>query len=228
MLRTTSRLARTFALATVAAASTAACATKGYVNRTVDRERLAREAGDSTQARDIAALRTDLTALRGDLNSLRTEFGARITAMEDQVKFALPVHFAFNDAAVRADDQAALDRFASVARKYYGGAAITIEGFADPAGSPRYNVELSKRRADAVRDYLAGRGLETAQLKTVGYGEARQVRPGAAKDAPGAELNRRVVFVVDAPGAGAVTAMAADPNGTSVPAPATRQSQGQQ
>lgn len=202
------RAARTIALASAAAVAMTACATKGYVNRTVGAERTERVASDSTQARDIAALRTDLTALRTDLTSLRTEFGARITAMEDQVKFAFPVHFAYDDAQVRPEDQAALDRFASVLQKYYGGAQVTVEGFADPAGSSDYNLSLSRRRADAVKGYLVGKGLPDETLKTVGYGEARQVRRGAAGTTPGAELNRRVVFVVETPGAGTVTAMA--------------------
>ena len=51
-------------------------------------------------------------------------------------------------------------------------------------------------------------GLNDALLASVGYGKARQVRPGAAKDAPGAELNRRVVFVVEATDVGTITAMA--------------------
>ena len=194
------------------AAATSACATKGYVNRqvqgAVSAERLARVDGDSANARDIAAVRTDVQGLRGDLRALRTEFGARITAMENSVKFDMPVHFAYDNAAVRTDDEAALARFASVVQKYYGGSTITVEGFADNAGTERYNLALSQRRAAAVRDYLVGHGLEQAQLKAVGYGKARQVRPGAAGDAPGAELNRRVVFVVDAAGASAVTAMA--------------------
>jgi peptidoglycan-associated lipoprotein len=129
--------------------------------------------------------------------------------MEDQVKFDMPVHFGFNEAAVRDTDRAALDRFAKVAQKYYPGAKITVEGFADPAGTTRYNLTLSKKRADAVRDYLVQQGLNDALLSSVGYGKARQVRPGAAKDAPGAELNRRVTFVVEATDIGSVTAMAA-------------------
>jgi peptidoglycan-associated lipoprotein len=203
---------RTLAMGLVGAAALTGCATKGYVNRTVTAERTERIAADSGQARDIASLRTDLTSLRNDLQTLRTEFGARITAMEDQVKFSLPVHFAYDDATVRAEDQASLERFASVMNKYYNGAQVTIEGFADPAGSRSYNVSLSKRRADAVREYLVGKGLGDQQLKTVGYGSARQVRPGAAKDAPGAELNRRVVFVVETPGAGTATATAMSGN----------------
>jgi peptidoglycan-associated lipoprotein len=199
--------------------ATTGCATKGYVNRKVDQfvgmEASQRAATDSAHARDIAAhgteitsLRTDLQSLRTDLAALRTEFGARITAMEDQVKFAFPVHFGFDDAAVREQDQQMLDRFSGVVQKYYPGARVTVEGFADPAGSARYNLALSQRRANSVRDYLSGKGMNGEAIKAVGYGEARLVRPGAARDEPGAELNRRVVFVIEATEAGTVTAMA--------------------
>lgn len=209
------RPARALAIASltaIAALSSGACATKGYVNRKVDlfvgQERVARQNGDSTNARDVAALRTDLTALRGELQTLRTEFGARITAMENSVKFAMPVHFAYDDATVRAEDQASLERFASVVQKYYNGAEVTVEGFADPAGTTRYNLDLSRRRAQSVKQFLVGKGMADQQLKTVGYGKTRLVRPGAAGDAQGAELNRRVVFVVETPGAGEATTAA--------------------
>ena len=197
------------------AVATSGCATKGYVNRRVDgvnsalvAERTERSSVDSSQGRDIAALRTDLQSLRNDLQALRTEFGARITAMEDQVKFAFPVHFGFDDASVRDQDRQMLDRFAGVVQKYYPGARVTVEGFADPAGSARYNLALSQRRANSVRDYLSGQGLGGDAIKAIGLGETRLVRPGATRDEPGAELNRRVVFVIDAAEAGTVTAMA--------------------
>lgn len=212
------RPARMLALAactTFAALSTGACATKKFVNRQVESERIARAAADSATGRDVAGLRadqttlrTDLNALRTDLTALRTEYGARITAMENSVKFALPVHFAYDDASVRAEDQAALERFAGVVQKYYGGAQVTVEGFADPAGTPRYNLALSRRRADAVREFLVTKGMGDGQLKSVGYGETRLVRPGASRDAQGAELNRRVVFVVETAGAGEATTAA--------------------
>ena len=76
---------------------------------------------------------------------------------------------------------------------------LTVEGFADPAGSQRYNVALSQRRADAVKAYVASKGLDGSLIETVGYGETRQVARGAEKDQPGAELNRRVVFVIESP-----------------------------
>jgi peptidoglycan-associated lipoprotein len=92
-----------------------------------------------------------LASLRTDLQGMRTEFGAKITALEESVEFALPVHFAFDEALVRPEDRAALDRFAQVVQRHYGGAKLTVEGFADPAGSVHYNLDLSRRRADAVR-----------------------------------------------------------------------------
>ena len=177
-----------------------ACVTNGKFKREmtavrgeIASERTARMAADS-------ALQADVAALRNDLQAMRTEFGAKITAMEDGLRFALPVNFAYDDATVREQDQASLQRFAQVAQRYYAGSAITVEGFADPAGTARYNLALSQRRADAVRAFLEGQGFTGTQLKAVGYGESRQVAPGAERDEPGAEQNRRVVFVIETGG----------------------------
>jgi peptidoglycan-associated lipoprotein len=177
-----------------------ACVTNGKFKREmtavrgeIATERTARMSADS-------ALQGDIAALRNDLQTMRTDFDAKITAMEDGLRFALPVNFAYDDATVREQDQASLQRFAQVAQRYYAGSAITVEGFADPAGTARYNLSLSQRRADAVRAFLEAQGLSAAQLKAVGYGESRQVAPGAERDEPGAEQNRRVVFVIETGG----------------------------
>ncbi len=199
------------------ASTLSACATKGFVRQQVETgvatERTARMAGDSslngsmTQQftavnGQIETLKTDVQSLRRDLTSLREEFGAKITAMENGMKFAMPVTFAYDDAGVRDADRPLLDRFAQIVNKYYGGSMVTVEGFADPSGSTRYNVDLSKRRADNVAAYLSQAGLTGVSMKTVGYGEDRQVAPGAEKDMPGAQANRRVVFVVETAPAG--------------------------
>ncbi|MGQ0641351.1 MAG: OmpA family protein [Gemmatimonadaceae bacterium] len=193
-----------------------ACATKGYVRNQVETgvttERSARMAADSSLTSDISSVRsevasvkTDVASLRRDLTALREEFGAKITAMENGMKFAFPVTFAFDDVTVRDEDRAQLDRFAQVVNKYYGGTLLTIEGFADPAGSTSYNVDLSKRRADAVAAYLSQAGLGSVTIKTIGYGETRQVNPNAERDDPGAQANRRVVFVIETAAGGAIT-----------------------
>ncbi|MBL0939575.1 MAG: OmpA family protein [Gemmatimonadaceae bacterium] len=208
------------AMAVLAASTLSACATKGFVRKGLEEQRVAldtergqRMAGDDSLGRkvdtEVGALRTDLNALRSDLTTLKNDFGARITAMENQVKFAMPVHFGFDDAAVRQQDQEALERFAQVAQTHYKGATITIEGFADPAGSAAYNLRLSRERADAVRDFLVSKGLDGASLRTVGYGKTRLVKPGATGGDEGAELNRRVTFVVETPAGMGTTTVAA-------------------
>lgn len=195
---------RTLGLAIATVASLSACVTKGTFRREMnDRrnelhaERDERVAGDSTLRADFTA---QIAQLRSDIDTMRTQFNTRVTAMEDGLKFAMPVNFAFDDAGVRTEDQAALDRFAQIVSKYYGGSMVTVEGFADPAGSAQYNVQLSRRRAESVRDYLSSKGLTADQLRTVGYGETRQVVSGAERDQPGAEMNRRVVFVIETRG----------------------------
>jgi outer membrane protein OmpA-like peptidoglycan-associated protein len=50
-----------------------------------------------------------------------------------------------------------------------------------------------------VKAYVASKGLDASLINTVGYGETRQVSKGAWGDQPGAELNRRVVFVIESP-----------------------------
>ena len=147
------------------------CATRGALRRGLEDERNARIASDSAQRVDIASLRTDVASLRADLTSLRTEFGAKISEVSQGLQFVMPVHFAYDDATVRSADMAALDRFASVANKYYPGSKVTVEGFADPAGTIQYNLNLSQRRADAVRSYVTSRGLDGSLVNAVGYGE---------------------------------------------------------
>jgi peptidoglycan-associated lipoprotein len=181
------------------------CATKGALNRGLAEQRAALDAERTERVAADERLSADLTQLRNDLNTMRTEFGAKISAVENGLSFALPVHFAYDDATVQSDDQAALDRFAEIVTRHYTGAVVTVEGFADPAGTRAYNKRLSTQRADAVRSYLMTRNI-SAQVRTVGYGEDRLVVPEASKDDAGAELNRRVVFVIESPKAqGAVT-----------------------
>jgi len=202
--------ARAVLIGTTALFSLTACATKGALRRGLDEqrvsletERAARLAADSAQASALAETNAntqrELASLRTDLTGLRTEFGAKIAEVAQGLQFAFPVHFAYNDATVRSADMAALDRFAGVVQKHYPGAHVTVEGFADPAGSKSYNVMLSQRRAQAVKQYVSGKGVDPSLINAIGYGKTRLVKANASGDTPGAELNRRVVFVIETP-----------------------------
>jgi outer membrane protein OmpA-like peptidoglycan-associated protein len=148
------------------------------------------------------AVARELERLRPVLDSLRA---ARVQIQHDTVdlvsRYVVPVHFDFDSAVVRDSDLVILGQIAEVIKRVYPTALVTIEGFADPAGTPQYNLQLSRRRAIAVKQVMVTRfGLPDAQFKTIGYGEqfARQVSPGARRNDPGALENRRVTFTIDA------------------------------
>jgi peptidoglycan-associated lipoprotein len=141
-----------------------------------------------------------LDALDQELQAFRSEYNVSIEKTKDMMKFNVPVHFEFSRSELREEDRPVLDRFSAVVKEYYPGAVITVEGFTDPAGSAAYNRRLGQRRADAVKEYLASAGgFETADVKAVSYGEARnrQVVPGAKGPGDAGLENRRVALVID-------------------------------
>jgi outer membrane protein OmpA-like peptidoglycan-associated protein len=71
---------------------------------------------------------------------------------------------------------------------------VQIDGFTDSVGTDSYNEELSQRRANAVREALIARGIESSRIGTEGYGKSYPVANNA--DAGGRQLNRRVEVVI--------------------------------
>ena len=67
--------------------------------------------------------------------------------------------------------------------------AVEIGGHTDKYGAPEYNLELSQRRADAVRRYFVKQGL-TNQVTAVGYGASRPL--SVAGNRAGLQRNRRI------------------------------------
>ena len=71
---------------------------------------------------------------------------------------------------------------------------VQIDGFTDSVGTDSYNEELSQRRANAVREALIARGIESSRIGTEGYGKSYPVANNA--DSGGRQLNRRVEVVI--------------------------------
>src|SRR5262249_59126313 len=78
----------------------------------------------------------------------------------------------------------------------YNRYAFTIEGHADERGTREYNIALGARRAQAVRDYLASRGIEPSRMRTISYGKERPV--AVCDDISCWSQNRRAVTVLNA------------------------------
>lgn len=88
---------------------------------------------------------------------------------------------------------------AAAAYQSTGMAQVVLAGHADRSGSADYNVGLSQRRADAVRSYLAGRGVSAGALTTEAFGESRPLVETA--DGVREPQNRRVEITFG-PGSG--------------------------
>jgi peptidoglycan-associated lipoprotein len=92
------------------------------------------------------------------------------------------VYFDTDSHEVRADALPVLDAQAQWLNRYPA-VRVRIEGNADERGTREYNLALGARRANAVRDYLVGRGVPTARITTLSYGKERPVDPGTGEDA---------------------------------------------
>ncbi len=70
---------------------------------------------------------------------------------------------------------------------------VRIDGYTDNTGSHKLNMRLSQSRADAIRDWLIGLGIDSARLSAVGNGPDNPVAPNDTKE--GRAKNRRIEFV---------------------------------
>lgn len=102
------------------------------------------------------------------------------------------VHFAFNQATIRPEDEPVLDE-AAESIKASPDARIDVNGYCDSIGGDAYNMKLSQRRADAVVDYLAKKGVPATQLTAHGFGKTNFVASNRTAD--GRAQNRRVELV---------------------------------
>ncbi|MBR9918966.1 OmpA family protein [bacterium] len=82
-----------------------------------------------------------------------------------------------------------LDKVAEIA-SHYPDAILVIEGHTDNQGDDASNLDLSQRRADAVKKYLTLKGVDTDRIKATGYGETQPLADNSTEE--GRALNRRV------------------------------------
>ena len=103
--------------------------------------------------------------------------------------------FEFDKATLRGP-QPKLDEIAEVLKDQRHIYDVDITGYTDRLGSEAYNMDLSKRRAEAVKDYLVQKGVEARRLRATGKGEADAVVQCSQEDKEALirclEPNRRV------------------------------------
>lgn len=134
---------------------------------------------DPLQVRQI--LSADAPA-RGRTRSIRLLDGDAAAALpppdEPAAPHALsaPIQFEFDSTVILPEARAQLDAIAEGIKLLAPGRAVVIEGHTDAAGSDDYNQQLSRRRAAAVKQYLAQRhGIAPQRLRDVGLGEREPI-----------------------------------------------------
>ena len=110
----------------------------------------------------------------------------------NQVLAKSPIEFEPKSATITAKGQLVLDQIIPLLRRAPD-MPIEIAGHTDNTGEAEYNVQLSRRRAEAVKQYLIRHGL-TNPFTTIGYGSTRPLSPG--KQQPGLQRNERIELLM--------------------------------
>ena len=150
---------------------------------------------DTPAAPEKAPAKATTVATASRVNvSARPSDKARVARADSNTAasaLSLPVQFAFDSSEILPAARTQLDALAKGIKLLAPGKIVTVEGHTDATGSPAYNLELSRNRARAVRDYLVREhGIDAARLKTVGYGPSQPIEDTD----PYAAINRRVQF----------------------------------
>ena len=119
---------------------------------------------------------------------------ASVTVTDTRILISERIYFDYDRDTIRDVSMPLLDQVADVIQELPQGLRVRVDGYSDDQGVRAYNVDLSYRRARAVVEYLAGRGVERDRLDYRGYGPDNPVAPNDSPE--GRALNRRVEFTI--------------------------------
>jgi OOP family OmpA-OmpF porin len=105
------------------------------------------------------------------------------------------MQFNFDKATLRPENRELLSKIVGIllTSKNYG---IYVYGHTDDIGSEEYNLDLSERRAQTVREYLTENGIAPEIITSKGFGQSRPIVPGSSAEAR-AENRRVEIGIVD-------------------------------
>lgn len=132
------------------------------------------EAGETAQQAQtqIASVKSDVENRFNELDNFQTVKTVRVSFKRDQT-------------LLDAEDRTALDELAGELKDHKG-YVLEIEGYTDTKGSPEYNLDLSRKRADTVVRYLVSQHqVPLFRMRTAGMGQIKAERDENGKSIPG-------------------------------------------
>ena len=114
--------------------------------------------------------------------------------MAELTEAAKGIFFETDSDVIKAESFENLDHIVEIANKYPN-ANIVVEGHTDSQGDDSMNMDLSRRRAEAVKKYLVLKGVESDRIKTEGFGETKPLADNSTEE--GRALNRRVDITLE-------------------------------
>jgi hypothetical protein len=124
-------------------------------------------------------------------SSLRVFAGSESAAFLDSLNSLSRIYFDFNSCELRDEAKPVLDEIALI-MKEHSYSRLEIIGYCDGIGTFEYNLELSKKRAAAVANYLISKGCNPGNIVAVGLGKSSPVSTNSTSE--GRQKNRRVEF----------------------------------
>ena len=119
---------------------------------------------------------------------------ARVEVTDEQVAIREAIYFEVDRDVIEGRSSSLIEEVARTLRSQPEIQRVRIEGHTDSQGSAAHNLDLSERRAEAVRKALVELGVELRRLETAGFGDTQPVDGNATEE--GRAANRRVVFQV--------------------------------
>jgi OOP family OmpA-OmpF porin len=159
-------------------------------------ERAGKARAEAEQARMAARAEAEMAAkARAAANQLMREL-SDLKAKQTERGIVLTIGdvlFATGKADLSADALRSVNKLADFLEKYPN-RNVLIEGHTDSVGSDEYNLTLSQKRADAVKETLTERGVAEGRIATRGYGKKFPV--ASNETAAGKQQNRRVEVII--------------------------------
>jgi outer membrane protein OmpA-like peptidoglycan-associated protein len=158
-------------------------------------------AQESGRITDLQFKVIDLDFHQQDVAFNVQDLAVKETATEVQIDLAADVLFDFDKADVLPKAEETLTKAANIIKERGPKGSVRVEGHTDGKGDENYNMKLSLRRAESVRNWFVQKGgLASVNFTTKGWGKTQPVAPNTNPDGSdnpeGRAKNRRVTIVM--------------------------------